>query len=57
MSLISEIGETIAQHFNWSQGYSETQLTARAAKGQEYLIVLWYTFPQLEYEMRTTLSE
>jgi hypothetical protein len=31
-------------------------LTAAVTSGQEYQIVLWYTFPRLEYELTVALQ-
>ena len=42
----------------WAQQWSLTNavLTASVASGQEYQIVLWYTFPRLEYELSVALQ-
>ena len=46
----------------WAQTYlpgsprSEGRLTATVTAGERYRIVLWYTFANLEYELRTALQ-
>ena len=42
----------------WAQQWSPTRvvLTAPVRSGEEYAIVLWYTFPKLEYVLTTTLA-
>ena len=42
----------------WAQQWSpnSTILTASVTSGQEYQIVLWYTFPRLEYELTVALQ-
>jgi hypothetical protein len=47
----------------WAQSYSptgprwHTTLTAPVIAGRTYDITLWYTFPNLEYELRTSLRQ
>jgi hypothetical protein len=42
----------------WAQVWTPTSsvLTAAVTSGQEYQIVLWYTFPRLEYELTVALQ-
>jgi hypothetical protein len=35
---------------------TETRLTIRVSAGSVYEIMLWYTFPRLEYQLRATLE-
>jgi len=41
----------------WAQEFSPntTRLTAQVTSGQEYQIVLWYTFPRLAFALTTTM--
>jgi hypothetical protein len=47
----------------WAQAFSETGLRRDAAlsapvlEGRTYDITLWYTFPNLEYELQTSLRQ
>lgn len=55
ITLESPRGQTWAQTFLPGSPLSEGRLTATVIAGERYRITLWYTFLNLEYELRTVM--
>jgi hypothetical protein len=52
VTVASTAAETYAQYFD----KTTTRATAPVTAGTEYLITLWYTYADLEFELRTSLE-